>query len=149
MTNDSELNVINLQLRISNHMQPAKKVTTNLQSVELAEQKLNIKYPELIKNKMLEKNGFYTDEFQFYCIFDAEDKYHTFDDVVKENTNEDSGWLKYLPAGYVAIAEDGGRGCLALNTNKDGKIYYYENDSGKITVYAQNEAEIKKYLFGN
>ena len=127
-------------------MKIPKKINANIQSIEAAENKLNIKYPSVIKNKILQKNGFDTEEFTFYCVFDEEDKYHTFDDVVRENTNDDSGWLHYLPNNYVAIAEDGGKGCLALNTNQDGKVYYYENSTGEISLYATNDIEIEKLL---
>ena len=89
------------------------------------------------------KNGFYLGGFNFYKVLDEEDLQHTFDDVVRENTNTQAGWKQYLPEGYAAIADDGGQGCLALNTNKDGKIYYWNNDRGEMTVYSKNGQDFK------
>lgn len=115
----------------------AKKVITNDQSIDQCEAKLDIVYPEEVREMLKQKNGFYLGGFRFYCVLDKEDLQHTFDDVSRENTNL-SGWQKFLPNGYIAIADDGGQGCLALNKNKDGKIYYWNNDVDKMNVYAEN-----------
>ncbi|EKD57376.1 MAG: hypothetical protein ACD_57C00325G0003 [uncultured bacterium] len=126
----------------------SKKITTNNDSIDQAESKLNINYPKEIREMLKNKNGFYFGGFRFYKVLDKEDLQHTFDDVVRENTNSPAGWQQFLPEGYVAIADDEGQGCLALNTNKDGKVYYWNNDIGEITIYAENgqdfETKIKE-----
>lgn len=126
-------------------MKNPKKLTTDDQSINDAELKLNISYPKELREMLKSKNGFHLGGFRFYKVLDKEDLQHTFDDVVRENTNPSAGWKQFLPKGHVAIADDEGQGCLALNTNKDGKIYYWNNDIGKITTYSENgqEFEIK------
>lgn len=126
-------------------MKNPKKLTTDDQSINDAELKLNISYPKELRKMLKLKNGFHLGGFRFYKVLDKEDLQHTFDDVVKENTNPSAGWKQFLPKGYVAIADDEGQGCLALNTNRDGKVYYWNNDIGEITTYSENgqEFEIK------
>jgi hypothetical protein len=126
-------------------MNTPKKITTNDQSINEAELKLNISYPKEIREMIKAKNGFYLGGFRFYGVLDKEDLEHTFDDVVRENTNPSAGWKQFLPDGYISIADDEGQGCLALNTNKDGKIYYFNTDNGEITTYSVNgkDFEIK------
>jgi len=122
-----------------------KKIITNDESINEAELKLNISYPKEIREMLKLKNGFYLGGYRIYCVLDKEDIQHTFDDVVRENTNSSAGWKQSLPEGCVAIADDEGQGCLALNINKDGKVYYWNNDIGEITTYAENghDFEIK------
>ena len=124
-----------------------KKIITNDESINQAESKLNVSYPKEIREMLKTKNGFYLGGFRFYGVLDKEDLQHTFDDIVRENTNP-AGWKQLLPDGYVAIADDEGQGCLALNTNKDGKVYYWNNDIGQITTYSENgqdfETKIKE-----
>jgi len=125
----------------------AKKIITNDQSIDQCEAKLDIIYPKEVREMLKQKNGFYLGGFRLYCVLDKEDLQHTFDDVFRENTNP-SGWQNFLPNGYVAIADDEGQGCLALNKNKDGKIYYWNNDMNKMSIYAENgqdfDVKIKK-----
>ena len=123
-----------------------KKTGTNIQSIKNAEEKLEIKFPECIVQALLNKNGFYAEEFRFYCVLDDEDLYNTFDDIVRENTNSNSGWQKFLPKNYVAIADDGGQGCLILNKNKDNIVYYFAINTKEIFVFAQTEEILKKNL---
>ena len=33
-----------------------------------------------------------------------------------------------------------------LSTNKDGKVYHYNNDTGDVTLFAENDEELKKKL---
>ncbi len=125
--------------------EPIKKITTEDKCIDNAEQKLGIKYPMIIRNRLKENNGFFWGDFGFYPVLDEEDKFHTYDDVVRENTNEAAGWRMYLPQGYVAI----GRNefvCIMLNINKDGKIYTYDIETGELEVYANNEEELEKRL---
>lgn len=114
-----------------------KKVATNDQSIDQCEAKLDIIYPKEVREMLKQRNGFYLGGFRFYRVLDKDDLQHTFDDVFRENTNS-SGWQNFLPNGYVAIADDEGQGCLALNKNKDGKVYYWNNDVGKMDIYAEN-----------
>lgn len=122
-----------------------KKVVTEDKVIDQAEQKLGIKYPLIFRNKLKEQNGFYWGYFRFFCVFDEEDKLHTFDDVVKENENPSAGWKQYLPKGYVAIANNDLL-CLTLNTKKDGKVYFYDHGSGELEVFAQSDEELKQKL---
>ena len=62
---------------------------------------------------------------------------------MRENTNSSAGWKQSLPEGCVAIADDEGQGCLALNINKDGKVYYWNNDIGEIIIYSENGQEFE------
>ncbi len=121
----------------------SKRIVTNDESINQAELKLNISYPKEIREMLKAKNGFYLGGYRFYCVLDKEDIQHTFDDIFRENTNFSAGWRQSLPEGYVAIADDEGQGCLALNINKDGKVYYWNNDIGEITTYAENGQEFK------
>lgn len=116
---------------------PKKKVTTNEQSIQRAENALNIQYPHIIKEKIKAKNWFYGWEYRFFCVLDDDDKFHTFDDVVRENTIERTWRKHHIPAAYVAIAEDGMWWCLALNTNKDNIIYSISH--GEVTIFAKDE----------
>jgi len=127
-------------------MNNPKKIFTNDQSIDEAEVKLNISYPQEIREMLKAKNGFYLGGFRFYKVLDKEDLEHTFDDVVRENTNSSAGWKQFLPDGYVSIADDEGQGCLALNTNKDGKIYYWNNDAGEITTYSENGQDFENKI---
>jgi hypothetical protein len=120
----------------------SKKVITNDESITAAEEKLGISYPEEIREKLKAKNGFYLGGLRFYCVLDKEDLQHTFDDVVRENSNKVAGWSQYLPEGNIAIADDEGQGCLVLNTAKDGKIYYWSLGKGEIETYAENGQEL-------
>lgn len=125
---------------------PQKKLTTNDESIDNAEAKLGVKYPQVLRDKLKERNGFMWGFFErFYPVFDEEDKFHTYDDVVRENENP-NGWKNVLPEGYIAIADDGGGYALVLSTNKDGKVYHYNNDSGEITLFAENDEALKRKL---
>jgi len=124
---------------------PPKKITTNDQSIDNAEQKLGIKYPQIIRNKLKERNGFEWGYFRFFCVLDEEDKFYTFDDVVRENENPSAGWKQYLPEGQVAIAS-ADLWCLTLSTNKDGKIYFYDHQTGKLEVFAETDEELQQKL---
>lgn len=125
---------------------PPKKVVTNDASIDNAEAKLGVKFPQILREKLKEHNGFTWGFFErFYPVFDEEDKFHTFDDVVRENENP-NGWKRALPEGFVAIADDGGGYALVLSTNKDGKVYHYNNDTGDVTLFAENDEELKKKL---
>lgn len=119
-------------------MKNTKKTVTDDSSINETELKLDISYPNEIRELLKARNGFYLGGFRFYRILDKENLQNTFDDVVRENTNPASGWKQYLPEGYVSIADDEGQGCLALNINKDGKIYYWNNDVGEMTIYSEN-----------
>lgn len=122
-----------------------KKVVTDDKSIDNAEKILNIKYPQIIRNKLKERNGFCWGYFRFFCVFDKEDEFYTHDDVVRENENPPAGWKQYLPKGYVAIAiED--LLCLALSTKKDGKIYFYDHERGKLEVFAESDEELEEKL---
>ncbi len=127
-------------------MKTHKKVSTEDRFIDVAEKTLNVLYPQFLRNKLKERNDFYLAGFKFYCVKDEDDIQHTFDDVVRENKNEQTGWQKYIPEGHAAIADDGGQGCLVLNIEKDGKIYYWNNYFGKLTVYANNEEELASVL---
>ncbi len=127
-------------------MKTDKKVNTNDESIDSAEQKLNIVFPQIIREKLKDRNGFQLGEFRFFGVLDKEDLQHTFDDIVKENTNPQAGWSQYLPKEYVAIADDGGQGCLVLNTNKDGKAYYWNHQDQKLNVYAENNDDFVNKL---
>lgn len=127
-------------------MKPEKKVVTGDRSVDNAEEKLSVRYPTVIRERLKERNSFSWGAFDFFCVFDEEDKFHTFDDVARENENPEAGWKKYLPEGFVAIADDGGQGCLALNVAKDGKVYYWDNKKGEISVFAEDEKILKAKL---
>ncbi len=127
-------------------MKSPKKVTTNDESINEAEAKLNILFPVELREMLKEKNGFDLGGFEFYNVLDKEDLQHTFDDVVRENTNNQAGWQKYLPKGYAAIATDGGQGCLVLSSKKDGKVYYWNNDMQDISVYAENGKEFEEKI---
>lgn len=124
---------------------PKKKVMTDDKSIDLAEEKLGIKYPQIIRNKLREHNGFYWGYFRFFCVLDEEDKFHTFDDVVKENENPSAGWKQYLPEGHVAIANEDLL-CLTLTNKKDGKVYFYDHGSGKQEIFAETDEELKQKL---
>lgn len=112
-----------------------KKLTTNDESITAAEMKLGFSYPKEIRARLKERNGFFWKGYRFYPVLDQEDVQHTFDDVIRENTNDPSGWRQFLPEGYIAIATDEGQGCLCLSTNKDGKVYYWNNDSAKMEPF--------------
>lgn len=125
----------------------AKKIFTEDSKIDVAEQKLGIKYPLILREKLKAHNGFSWGYFErFYCVFDEDDKFHTFDDVVYENENPRTGWKSVLPPEYVAIADDAGGYCLALNTNKDGKVYHYNSDTNEIEVFAENDEDLKTKL---
>jgi len=123
-------------------MKTAKKISTNNESINDAEKKLDFKYPESIRQMLLKRNGFYLADFKFFCVLDKEDIQHTFDDIVRENTNESAGIQNFIPKGYVAIATDEGLGFLVLNTQKDGKTYYWNNDLGELSIYAENDEQL-------
>jgi hypothetical protein len=125
---------------------PVKKTGTDDSSINKAEEKLDIKYPEIIKGKLKESNGFRWGYFdKFYPVFDEEDKFHTFDDVVRENENP-NGWKTILPEGYVAIASDDAGNCMTLSTKKDGIVYFFDHETGEIDIFASNETELKEKL---
>ena len=127
-------------------MKTPKKVVTDDESINNAEEKLGIKYPEILREWLKGENGFYRAAFRFYGVLDKEDVYNTFDDVVRENTNPEAGWEKYVPDGHVAIADDEGLGCLTLNKNKDGKVYYWNNELGELEIYAENGDRFKERI---
>ena len=95
-----------------------KKLGTNEESIARAEQKLGIRYPGLIREMLKERNEFFWGAYRFFGVLDDEDKYHTFDDVVRENNNPVAGWAKYLPKGFVCIANQDNN-CLLLNKNNN------------------------------
>jgi hypothetical protein len=119
-------------------MKNPKKLITDDKSINEAELKLGINYPRELREMLKKRNGFYLGGYRFFCVLDKDDLEHTFDDVVRENTNPIAGWKQLLPEGFVAIASDEGQGCLVLNTNKDGKVYYWNNDMTKMEVYSEN-----------
>lgn len=122
-------------------MKPVKKIITTDFSIDTAEDKLEIKYSQVIRDKLKKTNGFDWGGYRFFCVLDEEDKFHTFDDVIRENNSEDTGWVNFLPKEYIAIADDGGRGCLVLNKNKDGKVYYFNNELNKIEIFSESESD--------
>ncbi len=97
----------------------------------------------MIRERLKKQNGFEWAGYNFYPVLDEDDKVHTFDDVVRNNIHESSSLKEYLPEGFVAIAIDD-LFCLCLNTNKDGKLYYY--NTGDIEVVAENEEEVEAKL---
>ncbi len=123
-------------------MKTSKKLITSEESIRNAETKLEITYPQPVRERLREQNGFEWGGFTFFCVLDNDDIKHTFDDIVRENTNSSAGWLQYLPKGNVAIADDGGQGCLSVNTNKDGKVYYWNNDLGELSTFAENDEQL-------
>ena len=126
---------------------PQKKVTTEDKYIDRAEDALGIKYPPVLRDKLKIRNGFSWGFFErFYCVLDDDDKFHTFDDVVHENTNPTAGWKESLPEEYVAIADDGSGYALVLSKTKDGKAYHYNSDTGEITVFAENDDELAEKL---
>ena len=95
---------------------------------------------------MLKKqNGFYWGFYRFFAVLDDDDKYHTFNDVVVENANPNTGWKQYLPESYVAIANED-HFCLVVNTNKDGVVYEYNHQTGDIEQFAKNDTELEEKL---
>lgn len=122
-----------------------KKIVTNDKSIDNVEQKLDIKYPQIIRDKLKEHNGFHWGHFNFFCVLDADDKFHTFDNIVRENENPSAGWKKYLPKGHIAIANNDLL-CLTLNTKKDGKVYFYNHENGKLKVFAESDEELENKL---
>ena len=124
---------------------PKKKIVTDDKSIDNVEQKLGIKYPQIIRNKLKERNGFHWGYFRFFCVFDEEDKFHTFDDVARENENPSDGWKQYLPKGHVVIANEALL-CLTLNTKKDGKVYFYDHEKGRLEVFAESDEELENKL---
>lgn len=125
---------------------PTKKVTTEDKFIDRAEETLGVKYPQILREKLRIHNGFSWGYFErFYCVLDDDDRFHTFDDVVKENTNP-SGWQNILPEDYVAIADDGGGYCLMLSKNKDQKVYHYNSDTQEVTLFAEDDASLKHIL---
>lgn len=105
-------------------MKTPKKLITNDASIDNAEKVLGIRYPKVIREKLKERNGFEWGGFEFFPVYDEDDKQHTSDDVVRENNAPDTGWSQYIPTDYVCIASSDLE-CLLLNKNKDGKIYHY------------------------
>lgn len=124
---------------------PQNKVITSDEFIDRAEKSLQIKYPEIIRKKLKEQNGFYWDYFRFFCVLDDDDKYHTFDDVVRENENQSTGWKLFLPENQVAIANED-HVCLTLNTNQDGNIYIYDNEIGSLEIFAKSDEELEQKL---
>ncbi len=122
-----------------------KKVGTSDSAIDKAEQELGIKYPLLLRNMLKQKNGFHWGGFEFYCVFDTEDKYHTYDNVVTKNKDPEIGWLNFIPKGYVVIASEDNM-CLLLSTKKDNKVYLYNNETEELSVYANNDKELKEKL---
>lgn len=129
-------------------MKPPKKIFTEDANIIKAEETLDIRYPEIIRERLKKSNGFEWGGFNFYQVLDEDDKYHTFDDVVRNNQNEVAGWAKFLPVGFIAIA-DLDSFCLCLSTNKDGKIYYLDPNTANCDVYAENEEELVKKMEEN
>lgn len=126
---------------------PKKKITTDEKYIDRAEKTLNIKYPQVLREKLKVRNGFTWGFFEhFYCVLDDEDKFYTYDDVVHANTNRIAGWNQFIPEGYVAIADDGAGYALLLSTSKDGKVYHYNNDTSEVTVFAENDKELTDKL---
>ena len=124
---------------------PPKKIVTEDKFIDRAQVALNIKYPQVIRKKLIGRNGFSWGFFErFYCVKDDDDIFHTNDDVVRENTNKVAGWQQYIPEGFVTIADDGGGAALLLNTNKDGKVYYYQDGDGE--VFAETEDQLIEKL---
>ena len=126
---------------------PQKKIVTEDKYIDRAEDALDIKYPQVLRDKLKSRNGFSWGFFEnFYCVLDDEDKFYTFNDVIYENTNRIAGWNQFIPKGYVAIADDGAGYALLLSTSKDGKVYHYNNDTGEVTVFAENDKELTDKL---
>ena len=123
---------------------PKKKLITSDAAIDAAEEKLGITYPKLIREKLKQRNGFGWGFFQFYCVFDEEDAFHTFDDVVRANTNEMTGWQQFMPEGYVAIADDEVI-VLALKQGESG-VYRYDHTSGTVEIYAMTDEELETKL---
>lgn len=124
---------------------PIKKVVTEDKYVDRAEAALGVQFPRVLREKIKQHNGFSWGYFErFYPVKDDDDLFHTSDDVVRENTNQVAGWQKYIPTGFAAIADDGGGAALLLSTNKDGKVYYYQD--GEVEVFAENEIELIRKL---
>lgn len=128
-------------------MKPQKKIFTEDTNIIKAEETLDIKYPEIIREKLKMSNGFEWGGFNFYPVLD-DDKYHTFDNVVRNNQNDVAGWAKFLPDGFIAIAELDSF-CLCLSTNKDVKIYCLDPGTGNCEVYAENGEELVKKMEEN
>lgn len=125
---------------------PEKKVTTDDRSIDRVEEALGVKYPHILRDKLKETNSFSWGYFTFYPVLDDEDKFHTFDDVVRENTNPQAGWRQFLQGGYAAVATDDGGYCLVLSKSKDQKVYHYNTDTGEVTLFAKNDEELKQKL---
>lgn len=132
-------------IKSKNTAKSMKKVITDDKSINDLEQKLNIKYSQILRNKLKERNGFYWGSFRFFCVLDQEDKQHTSDDVVRENENPATGWNQSLPEGYFAIASENRR-CLALNTLKDGKIYIYDVEDDELKVFSKTDEQFRKKM---
>jgi hypothetical protein len=109
---------------------PPKKVHTSDACIDAAQQKLNIRYPDVIRDKLKANNGFYLAGLYFFPVFDPEDKFHTFDCIVRENQNP-SGWSHFLPEGYVAIANEDHL-ILALREGDDTTVYFIDHQLGEI-----------------
>jgi tetratricopeptide (TPR) repeat protein len=122
-----------------------KKIITDDKSINDLEQKLNIKYPQVLRNKLKVQNGFYWGSFRFFCVLDKEDKQHTSDDVIRENENSSAGWNQSLPEGYYAIASENRR-CLALNTLRDGKVYLYDIEDNELEIFSKTDEQLRKKL---
>ncbi|MBU4210564.1 SMI1/KNR4 family protein [Patescibacteria group bacterium] len=120
---------------------PSKKIVTNDKSIDNAEQELDIKYPPIIRDRLKERNGFDWGHFRFFCVLDQEDKFHTFDDVVRENKS----WKQYLPENQIAIASEDIL-CLTLSTKKDNSIYLYNHQTGELEVFAETDKELQQKL---
>ncbi|MDD5344536.1 MAG: hypothetical protein PHW12_08965, partial [Smithella sp.] len=50
-----------------------------------------------------------------------------------------------LPEGYFAIASENRR-CLALNTLKDRKVYFYDIEDGEPEVFSKTDEELKEKM---
>lgn len=122
-----------------------RKVITNDISINAAETKLGFKYPQMIREKLKEKNGFEWGGYRFFPVLDEEDKEHTFDDVVRENTNPVAGWNTYIPEGYVCIASLDEEGLL-VSKNGDDKYYFYMIGDEDINEVVENSEALTKIL---
>lgn len=123
-----------------------KKAGTEEKNIINAEEKLNIKFPQVIRERLKAENGFQWGYWVFYCVYDEEDKFHTFDDIIRQNQNDLAGWQKYIPEGYAAIASED-NWCLVLKLgDNESKVYQYNNETGELTLYAENSQSLKDNL---
>ncbi|WDF60072.1 SMI1/KNR4 family protein [Flavobacterium sp. KACC 22758] len=117
------------------------------------EEELDIKFPPLFKEKMIEENGGEAvtedDDWNLYPFFDKSDKKRisrTCNHIVLE-TNEARKWSNF-PLSGIAIASNGCGDQLILlpfdnNSQKlSEKIYFWSHETGEIKEVAENIQEL-------